>query len=419
MPTLRTAPRTQVAATIEELDAPIAAAEAESESSDEENTQVMLTGSAAKQRLRRPGSRKKQWMAAILMGVMSTMSLLEFCSVAGATSSEYQRQVRALEEFAEQNGLALQVDTPSTVEATMVSYFNHLFQQGVHANVAEKTVAGWMYQNPSYSRHGSSTIPRVWKCLRGWRLFIIPRLQKNAEVGSLGVAYVLDGVARLSQHGDLCGGVSGVLLPTRRILPADGRRVLVDGRPAGAISLYHALSCDEGPHEQNGGAGQRGFVGDRIAQLPSRSPTRTPQNESKDVELHVPGLLRDPQERCGHARLRQASAVPAEAQRRVDRRIRPVPQPGKDKTQRTRESTEEGSEIRRVWAAVADLESVRRHREGLCGILPASRKRDSERAERSSAARVKQVTVRNSRLRGIGTSMAHPSWTFWVPPKGY
>jgi hypothetical protein len=121
-------------------------------------------------------------MATTLMGVMSTMSFLEFCSVAGATSSEYQRQVKGLEDFAEQNGLALQVDTPSTVEATMVSYFNHLFQQGVHVNVAEKTVAGWMYQNPSYSRHGSSTIPRVWKCLRGWRKLIPPRSREPQKL---------------------------------------------------------------------------------------------------------------------------------------------------------------------------------------------------------------------------------------------
>ena len=35
----------------------------------------------------------------------------------------------------------------------------------------------------------------------------------------------------------------------------------MDGRPTGAISLHHALSFDEGPHEQNGRAGQRVFLG--------------------------------------------------------------------------------------------------------------------------------------------------------------
>ena len=42
---------------------------------------------------------------------------------------------------------------------------------------------------------------------------------KTAEVGSLGVAYVLDGVARLSRDCDLCASVPGVLLPARRALP--------------------------------------------------------------------------------------------------------------------------------------------------------------------------------------------------------
>ena len=60
--------------TIEEVEGPIGAAEAESESSSDAGEAAIHTGSKSSLRLRRPGSRAKQWMAAILMGVLGPMS---------------------------------------------------------------------------------------------------------------------------------------------------------------------------------------------------------------------------------------------------------------------------------------------------------------------------------------------------------
>jgi hypothetical protein len=96
---------------------------------------------------------------------------LETKSISAATLHSYRL---ALDRFSAFSGLGLKEkplrhSDDEIVDESLVRFFTRDYFSGAHPSRGERTMAGLMMLEPSFSTSGHRKLPRAWRALRGWR----------------------------------------------------------------------------------------------------------------------------------------------------------------------------------------------------------------------------------------------------------
>ena len=79
----------------------------------------------------------------------------------------HDSSLRSFLVFAEEKSLALTSGTEW--DEALVMFMNRRFFEGHQAYIGECLICAVMNKLPEFSNGGSRSLPRAWKCVKGWR----------------------------------------------------------------------------------------------------------------------------------------------------------------------------------------------------------------------------------------------------------
>lgn len=100
-------------------------------------------------------------------------TILGRIAVGKRTHIDYEDRLMALRAFVKENGL--QMKTPEQIEEALLLYMTDAFMDGRPVDHVTKLLAAFQWQNPSFSKHGESRLPRIRLALQGWGKGAPPR----------------------------------------------------------------------------------------------------------------------------------------------------------------------------------------------------------------------------------------------------
>ena len=99
--------------------------------------------------------------------VRESVTILEKLAIRVRTRKQYKKWMKALERFAQDQGLGLAED--GDVDIGCCSFLNSLYLKGHQSCDGDKVVAALMHFRPHFSKYGGGKPPRSMKALRGMR----------------------------------------------------------------------------------------------------------------------------------------------------------------------------------------------------------------------------------------------------------
>jgi hypothetical protein len=137
-------------------------------SAGEKDMTAGVSGHAATQRKAR--RRVTRHLAEALGLSGESVSFLETKSISAQTLQSYRQ---ALDRFTAlglgPRGHPLRHSGDEIVDESLVQFFTKEYFSGGHPSRGERTMAGLMMLEPSFSKGGHRKLPRAWRALRGWR----------------------------------------------------------------------------------------------------------------------------------------------------------------------------------------------------------------------------------------------------------
>ena len=94
-------------------------------------------------------------------------SFLERNTIDKKSRARYDSNLKSFLVFAEGEGLRL--STARDWDLALVAFMNRRFFEGHQAYVGEVVICAVMDRLPEFSRGGSRSLPKAWKCVKGWR----------------------------------------------------------------------------------------------------------------------------------------------------------------------------------------------------------------------------------------------------------
>ena len=103
--------------------------------------------------------------------VLKERSFLEQRSVTKPTLVVYENEVKQMKDWLVRRGddVSKVASDPPQMDARLSDYYDELFFRGEHPNKGEKLLAGLLFAYPQYSKGGTSSLPRAWRSLKGWK----------------------------------------------------------------------------------------------------------------------------------------------------------------------------------------------------------------------------------------------------------
>ena len=94
-------------------------------------------------------------------------SFLELNTIANKSQLRYDSSLRSFLVFAEEKSLVL--TTGTEWDEALVMFMNRRLFEGHQAYVGECLICAVMNKLPEFSKGGSRSLPRAWKCVKDWR----------------------------------------------------------------------------------------------------------------------------------------------------------------------------------------------------------------------------------------------------------
>ena len=151
-------------------------------------------------RVRRGRYRVRKYVDAVMDA--GGQSFLEKNTVEPKSQFRYDSSLRTFLAYTEANSLPL--TTSLDWDEALVTFMNRRFFEGHQAYIGEVLICAVMDKLPEFSKGGNRSLPRAWKCVKGWR-----RLTPGRSRRAWPMAFWAGMATRLVQRGQL---VQAVLL---------------------------------------------------------------------------------------------------------------------------------------------------------------------------------------------------------------
>jgi integrase len=116
---------------------------------------------------RRSRRRIQQALKTAMTSDCSRRELLEIITVSPKAEAYYRASLTKFVKWSDNLGIRLVTD--SDVDSALAKCMTEMYLLGQQSSEGDKLLAGLLHFAPEWGKYGDRSIPRAWRCLKGWR----------------------------------------------------------------------------------------------------------------------------------------------------------------------------------------------------------------------------------------------------------